>query len=248
MRAGATFIDPASVTLAFDTALGEDVTIEPCVFFGPGVAVGRGALIRAFSHLEGARIGENAQVGPFARLRPGATLMQDVRIGNFVEVKASTVGKGAKINHLSYIGNAAIGAKTNVGAGTITCNYDGFGKFETVIGDGVFVGSHSARWSRRSTIGDGAYIGTGSVITRDVAARFARAARASISSKSPAGRRISRPEQEEEIGVLGEALQSTCRSAERARSGDQRTEQERSCAALSAFWGRVPSRGFFSTR
>ena len=168
MRAGATFIDPASVTLAFDTALGEDVTIEPSVFFGPGVAVGRGALIRAFSHLEGARIGENAQVGPFARLRPGATLMQDVRIGNFVEVKASTVGKGSKINHLSYIGNAAIGAKTNVGAGTITCNYDGFGKFETVIGDGVFVGSHSSLVAP-VTIGDGAYIGTGSVITRDVA-------------------------------------------------------------------------------
>ena len=168
MRAGATFIDPSSVTLAFDTALAEDVTIEPYVFFGPGVAVGRGALIRSFSHLEGARVGENAQVGPFARLRPGATLMEDVRIGNFVEVKASTVGKGAKINHLSYIGNASIGAKTNVGAGTITCNYDGFGKFHTEIGEGVFIGSHSSLVAP-VTIGDGAYIGTGSVITRDVA-------------------------------------------------------------------------------
>ncbi len=168
MQAGATFIDPASVTLSFDTALAEDVTIEPYVFFGPGVTVGRGALIRSFSHLDGARIGESAQVGPFARLRPGATLLEDVRIGNFVEIKASVVGKGSKINHLSYIGNARIGAKTNVGAGTITCNYDGFGKFETVIGDGVFVGSHSSLVAPVA-IGDGAYIGTGSVITRDVA-------------------------------------------------------------------------------
>jgi len=168
MQAGATFIDPASVTLAFDTALAEDVTIEPHVFFGPGVTVGRGALIRSFSHLDGAHVGERAQVGPFARLRPGATLMADVRIGNFVEIKASVVGNGSKINHLSYIGNARIGAKTNVGAGTITCNYDGFGKFETVIGDGVFVGSHSSLVAPVK-IGDGAYIGTGSVITRDVA-------------------------------------------------------------------------------
>ncbi|MGA2637268.1 bifunctional UDP-N-acetylglucosamine diphosphorylase/glucosamine-1-phosphate N-acetyltransferase GlmU [Methylocella sp.] len=168
MRAGATFIDPSSVTLAFDTVLAEDVTIEPNVVFGPGVTVGRGSLIRSFSHIEGARIGENASVGPFARLRPGANLMQDVHIGNFVEVKASTVGDGAKINHLSYIGNASIGAKTNVGAGTITCNYNGFGKFHTEIGAGVFIGSHTSLVAP-VTIGDGAYIGTGSVITRDVA-------------------------------------------------------------------------------
>jgi len=167
MRAGTTFIDPSSVTLAFDTVLAEDVTIEPNVFFGDGVAVGRGSLIRSFSHLEGARIGENVQVGPFARLRPGATLMQDVRIGNFVEVKASIVGNGAKINHLSYIGNASIGAKSNIGAGTITCNYDGFGKFHTEIGAGVFIGSHTSLVAPVA-IGDGAYIGTGSVITRDV--------------------------------------------------------------------------------
>ncbi len=168
MRAGATFVDPSSVTLAFDTALAEDVTIEPHVVFGPGVAVGRGSLIRSFSHIEGASIGENVSVGPFARLRPGANLMRDVHIGNFVEVKAATIGNGAKINHLSYIGNASVGAKTNVGAGTITCNYDGFGKFETVIGEGVFIGSHSALVAP-VTIGDGAYVGTGSVITRDVA-------------------------------------------------------------------------------
>ena len=168
MRAGATLVDPQSVTLAHDTALSEDVTIEPHVVFGPGVTVGRGTLIRAFSHLEEAHIGENAAVGPFARLRPGAVLMQDVHIGNFVEVKASTVGPGAKINHLSYIGNASIGAKTNIGAGAVTCNYDGFGKFTTEIGAGVFVGSH-ASFVAPVTVGDGAYIGTGSVITRDVA-------------------------------------------------------------------------------
>jgi bifunctional UDP-N-acetylglucosamine pyrophosphorylase/glucosamine-1-phosphate N-acetyltransferase len=169
MRAGATLVDPPSVTLAFDTALAEDVTIEPFVVFGPGVSVGRGSRIRSFSHLEGATIGENTEVGPFARLRPGATLMRDVRIGNFVEVKASTIGDGAKINHLSYIGNANVGAKSNIGAGTITCNYDGFGKFQTEIGAGVFVGSHSS-FVAPVRIGDGAYIGTGSVITRDVAA------------------------------------------------------------------------------
>jgi bifunctional UDP-N-acetylglucosamine pyrophosphorylase/glucosamine-1-phosphate N-acetyltransferase len=168
MRAGATLIDPASVTLAFDTVLAEDVTIEPFTVFGPGVSVGRGSRIRSFSHLEDATVGENAEVGPFARLRPGAALMNDVRIGNFVEVKASTIGAGAKINHLSYIGDASVGAKSNIGAGTITCNYDGFGKFRTEIGAGVFVGSHSS-FVAPVKIGDGAYIGTGSVITHDVA-------------------------------------------------------------------------------
>lgn len=167
MRAGTTFINPASVTLAFDTALAEDVIIEPNVFFGEGVSVGRGSVIRSFSYLEGARIGENVQVGPFARLRPGATLMQDVRIGNFVEIKASTIGNGSKINHLSYIGNAIVGAKCNIGAGTITCNYDGFGKYQTQIGGGVFIGSHTSLVAPVA-IGAGAYIGTGSVITDDV--------------------------------------------------------------------------------
>jgi bifunctional UDP-N-acetylglucosamine pyrophosphorylase/glucosamine-1-phosphate N-acetyltransferase len=169
MRAGTTLVDPQSVTLAFDTRLAEDVTIEPHVVFGPGVTVGRGSLIRSFSHFEGATIGDNASIGPFARLRPGATLLRDVHIGNFVEVKASTVGIGAKINHLSYIGNASVGAKSNIGAGTVTCNYDGFGKFQTEIGVGVFAGSHSS-FVAPVKIGDGAYIGTGSVITRDVAA------------------------------------------------------------------------------
>ncbi len=169
MHRGATLIDPPSVTFAYDTALGQDVTIEPNVVFGPGVSVGSGSVIRSFSHLEGATVGENAAIGPFARLRPGSTLMQDVHIGNFVEVKAARVGAGAKINHLSYVGDASVGAKTNIGAGTITCNYDGFGKFRTEIGEGAFIGSHSSLVAPVK-IGDGAYIGTGSVITKDVAA------------------------------------------------------------------------------
>lgn len=168
MREGTTLIDPSSVTLAFDTVLGRDVIVEPHVVFGPGVSVGEGSLIRSFSYLEGAVVGENAIVGPFARLRPGADLARDVHIGNFVEVKASEVGAGAKINHLSYIGNARVGTKTNIGAGTVTCNYDGFAKYRTEIGAHAFIGSHSALVAPVK-IGDGAYIGAGSVITQDVA-------------------------------------------------------------------------------
>ncbi|MCI0467303.1 MAG: bifunctional UDP-N-acetylglucosamine diphosphorylase/glucosamine-1-phosphate N-acetyltransferase GlmU, partial [Beijerinckiaceae bacterium] len=168
MREGATLIDPGSVTLAFDTKLGGDTIVEPHVVFGPGVRIGNGTLICSFSYLEGAAIGQNAVIGPFARLRPGATLAQEVHIGNFVEVKASDVGQGAKINHLSYIGDASIGAKTNVGAGTITCNYDGVSKFRTEVGENVFIGSNSALVAP-VRIGAGAYIGSGSVITEDVA-------------------------------------------------------------------------------
>lgn len=168
MREGATLIDPARVTLAFDTVLGRDVIVEPHVVFGPGVRVGEGSHIRSFSYLEGAVVGQNASIGPFARLRPGAALADDVHIGNFVEVKASEIGAGAKINHLSYIGNAIVGRRTNIGAGTVTCNYDGFGKYRTEIGAQVFIGSHSALVAP-VTIGDGAYVGAGSVITQDVA-------------------------------------------------------------------------------
>lgn len=168
MREGVTLIDPSSVTLAFDTVLGRDVVVEPHVVFGPGVSVGEGSVIRSFSHLEGATIGQNATIGPFARLRPGTELSQDVHIGNFVEVKASEVGAGAKINHLSYIGDASIGAKTNIGAGTITCNYDGFSKYRTEVGAHAFIGSNSALVAPVK-IGAGAYIGSGSVITQDVA-------------------------------------------------------------------------------
>jgi bifunctional UDP-N-acetylglucosamine pyrophosphorylase/glucosamine-1-phosphate N-acetyltransferase len=168
MIEGATLLDPESVTLSFDTRLGRDVVVEPHVVFGPGVSVGEGTLIRSFSHIEGAAIGANVSIGPFARLRPGAALAKDVHIGNFVEVKAASVGAGAKINHLSYIGNASVGPGCNIGAGTITCNYDGFGKYQTQIGASVFIGSHSTLVAP-VTIGEGAYVAAGSVITRDVA-------------------------------------------------------------------------------
>jgi bifunctional UDP-N-acetylglucosamine pyrophosphorylase/glucosamine-1-phosphate N-acetyltransferase len=168
MQAGVTFVDPARVTLSHDTQFGRDVLVEPDVFFGPGVKVGDGVTIRAFSHLVGAEIGPRSLIGPFARLRPGASLAEDVHVGNFVEVKASTLGPGVKANHLAYIGDATIGAKTNIGAGVITCNYDGFAKFRTEVGDGVFVGVNSALVAPVK-VGDGAYIGTGSVITDDVA-------------------------------------------------------------------------------
>lgn len=167
MRGGATLIDPASVTLAHDTVLGRDVTIEPHVVFATGVTVGDGVTIRAFSHLEGVRIGPRAIIGPFARLRPGSVLHEDVHVGNFVEIKASTLEQGVKANHLSYIGDAFVGAKTNIGAGTVTCNYNGFQKFKTEIGAGSFIGVNSALVAP-VTIGAGAYIGTGSVVTRDV--------------------------------------------------------------------------------
>ncbi len=167
MREGVTMLDPPSVTLCHDTRLGRDVVIEPHVVFGPGVTIGEGTRIRSFSHLEGATVGQGGAIGPFARLRPGARLAEGVHIGNFVEVKAAEVGAGAKINHLSYIGDASIGARTNIGAGTITCNYDGVHKFRTVIGEGAFIGSNSALVAPVE-IGSGAYIGSGSVITEDV--------------------------------------------------------------------------------
>jgi bifunctional UDP-N-acetylglucosamine pyrophosphorylase/glucosamine-1-phosphate N-acetyltransferase len=168
MIAGATLLDPPSVYFCADTIIGRDVIIEPHVVFGPGVTIGEGAFIRAFSHIEGAHVGPNAIVGPFARLRPGAELHENVHVGNFVEVKAAVLEAGVKANHLSYIGDARIGAKTNIGAGTITCNYNGFTKSITEIGEGAFIGVHSALVAPLK-IGAGAYIGTGSVITKNVA-------------------------------------------------------------------------------
>lgn len=167
MRRGVTLRDPDSVFFSFDTAIGEDVVIEPHVVFGPGVSVARGARIRSFSHLEGARIGEGCEVGPYARLRPGAVLEKGAKVGNFVEVKNATLGAGAKASHLSYLGDAEIGANANIGAGTITCNYDGFFKYKTVIGAGAFIGSNSALVAP-VTIGEGAIVGAGSVVTADV--------------------------------------------------------------------------------
>jgi bifunctional UDP-N-acetylglucosamine pyrophosphorylase/glucosamine-1-phosphate N-acetyltransferase len=169
LHEGATLIDPESVWFAYDTKLGRDVTVEPHVVFGPGVEIADGATIHAFSHIEGAVIGAKASIGPFARIRPGTRLADRTKVGNFVELKKAEVGEGSKINHLSYVGDASIGPKANIGAGTITCNYDGFGKYRTVIGAGAFIGSNTALVAP-VTIGEGAIVGAGSVITRDVEA------------------------------------------------------------------------------
>lgn len=169
MAAGATLVDPATVWFSADTRLGRDVTVQPNVFFGPGVAVGDNVEIRAFCHLEGATIETGAVIGPYARLRPGTVIGVGARIGNFVETKNAVLGPGAKANHLSYLGDAQVGAKANVGAGTITCNYDGFGKHRTRIGEGAFIGSNTALVAPVD-IGKGAIIGAGSTITEDVAA------------------------------------------------------------------------------
>ena len=169
LQDGATLIDPESVWFAADTKLGRDVTVEPHVVFGPGVEVDDGATIKAFSHIEGATIATKAVIGPFARLRPGAKIGEKAKVGNFVEVKKAVLGVGAKVNHLSYIGDADVGADTNIGAGTITCNYDGFGKYGTVIGEGAFIGSNTALVAPVA-VGAGAIVGAGSVITKDVAA------------------------------------------------------------------------------
>ena len=184
MAEGATLVDPATVWFSFDTQIGRDVLIEPNVFFGPGVKVADGATIRGFSHIEGATIGGGAEVGPYARLRPGAVLGEKSKVGNFVEVKKAVLGKGAKANHLTYLGDAEIGAGANIGAGTITCNYDGFFKYKTVIGEGAFVGSNSALVAP-VTIGAGAIVGAGSTVTRDV---------------EPDGLRLVRPEQQTKSG------------------------------------------------
>ncbi|HEY5301594.1 MAG TPA: DapH/DapD/GlmU-related protein, partial [Acetobacteraceae bacterium] len=167
-ESGVTMTDPASVFLAADTALAPDVTIGPNVVFGPGVRVERGTEIRAFSHLEGCVIGEDCIIGPFARLRPGTVLGKAAHIGNFVELKATSLGAGAKANHLAYLGDSEIGARSNIGAGTITCNYDGYAKHRTTIGADVFVGSDSVLVAPVA-VGDGAFVSAGSVITRDVA-------------------------------------------------------------------------------
>jgi len=167
MTAGVTLIAPESVYFSYDSEIAADVVIEPHVFFGPGVKIGRGTRIRAFSHIEGAIIGENTEIGPFARLRAGTHLHESVKVGNFCEIKQAHIGRASKINHLSYIGDAEIGGGVNIGAGTITCNYDGVNKWRTVIGEGAFIGSNSALIAPLA-IGEGAYIASGSVITKNV--------------------------------------------------------------------------------
>jgi bifunctional UDP-N-acetylglucosamine pyrophosphorylase/glucosamine-1-phosphate N-acetyltransferase len=176
LAGGATLIDPATVWLSADTEIGQDVTIQPNVYFGPGVTIGDGVEIRAFSHLEGAIVETGALVGPFARLRPGAAIGAGARVGNFVEIKNATLGAGAKANHLAYLGDAEIGAEANIGAGTITCNYDGLAKHRTEIGAGAFIGSNTALVAP-VTVGAGAIVGAGSTITRDVPAGSVSTAR-----------------------------------------------------------------------
>lgn len=199
MEAGVTMIAPETVYLSADTKLGKDVIIEPNVVFGPGVIVDDGATIRSFSHLEGARVGKNARVGPFARLRPGAKLGKDVHIGNFVEVKEATIEDGAKANHLTYIGDARVGEGANVGAGTITCNYDGIAKHRTDIGKGAFIGSNSALVAPVK-VGDGAYIGTGTVVTKNVPAGALAIARAKQTVKEGWANRL------RQVKALGKTL------------------------------------------
>jgi bifunctional UDP-N-acetylglucosamine pyrophosphorylase/glucosamine-1-phosphate N-acetyltransferase len=190
MAAGVTMTAPETVFLCADTRFEPDVTVGPHVVFGPGVSVAAGAEILPFSHLAGCRVGAGAIVGPFARLRPGADVGEAAHVGNFVELKNTVLGAGAKANHLTYLGDADIGEKTNVGAGTITCNYDGYAKHRTRIGKGVFVGSDAVLVAPLS-IGDGAFIAAGSVITRDVtpdAMAFGRARQAEIPDKAAAFR------------------------------------------------------------
>ncbi|KQU49636.1 bifunctional N-acetylglucosamine-1-phosphate uridyltransferase/glucosamine-1-phosphate acetyltransferase [Sphingomonas sp. Leaf339] len=183
MRDGVTLVAPDTVWFAHDTVLGRDVTVEPNVVFGPGVRVADGAMIHAFSHLEGAIVGEGAEVGPYARLRPGAVMGAHAKVGNFVEMKKAVLGEGAKASHLTYLGDADVGPGVNIGAGTITCNYDGYLKYRTTIGAGAFIGSNSALVAPVS-IGAGAIVGAGSVITGDVDADALALAR---------GRQESRP-------------------------------------------------------
>ena len=177
MDEGASLIAPETMWFSWDTQVGRDVLIEPNVFFGPGVTVADNAKIRAFCHIEGASLGPNTEVGPYARLRPGVILEEKAKVGNFVEVKKSRLGKGAKANHLSYIGDADVGAGANIGAGTITCNYDGYFKYKTVIGERAFIGSNSSLIAP-VRIGADAIVGAGSAVSRDVAAGELRLVRA----------------------------------------------------------------------
>ena len=189
MLGGATMTAPETVFLAWDTQLGRDVTIGPNVVFGPGVEVADGAEIRAFSHLEQCRVGPGAVIGPFTRLRPGSEIGPRARIGNFVEIKNATFGEGAKASHLAYVGDATVGAKANLGAGTITCNYDGFAKHRTEIGAGAFIGVNTALVAPVS-IGDNAFVGTGTVVTRDVPEDALALSRTPQTNRKGAARRL----------------------------------------------------------
>jgi len=168
MDLGVTLLDPTSVYFSYDTKISSDTIIHPHVFFGEKVTIEKNVEVKSFSHIEGAEIASGAVVGPFARIRPGTEIAENVRIGNFVEVKKSKIKRGAKINHLSYVGDSEVGEESNIGAGTITCNYDGYNKFKTLIGKNVFIGSNSALVAPVE-IADGAVVGAGSIITKNVA-------------------------------------------------------------------------------
>jgi bifunctional UDP-N-acetylglucosamine pyrophosphorylase/glucosamine-1-phosphate N-acetyltransferase len=182
MDAGVTLVAPETVFFSYDSHIGRDTVVEPNVVFGPGVVIEENAVIHAFSHLEGAHVASGATVGPFARLRPGASLGPKAKVGNFVEIKNVELGAGAKVSHLTYLGDASVGAEANIGAGTITCNYDGFRKYRTTIGEGAFIGSNSALVAPLS-IGSGAYVGSGSVVTDDVPADSLAVARGRQTNK-----------------------------------------------------------------
>ena len=189
MDEGATLIAPETVWFAHDTVIGRDVVIEPNVFFAPGVVIADSVTIHGFSHIEGTSVAHGAEIGPFARLRPGTVLEEKSKVGNFVEMKKARLGKGAKANHLTYLGDADVGAGANIGAGTITCNYDGFLKYRTEIGAGAFIGSNSALVAP-VTIGDGAIVAAGSVVTADVHADALAIARGSQEVKPNWARRF----------------------------------------------------------
>lgn len=199
LKAGVTLRDPRTVYFSYDTEIARDVVIEPNVVFGPGVRIEEGVTIRAFSHIEGAIVGAGATIGPFARLRPEAVIAEGAHIGNFVEIKKADIGRGAKVNHLTYIGDASVGAGTNVGAGAITCNYDGINKHRTVIGQNAFIGSNAALVAP-VTIGDGAYIASGSVITEDVEPGGLALGRA---------RQVNKPGYAEKIRARAQALKAS---------------------------------------
>ena len=201
MAAGVTLHDPKTVYFSWDTEIARDVVIEPNVVFRPGVRVGEGAVIHAFCHIEGANIGPGAAIGPFARLRPGAELEPGAKAGNFVEIKNARIGRGAKVNHLTYVGDADVGARANIGAGTITCNYDGVNKHRTVIGADSFIGSNTSLVAPVS-VGEGAYVASGSVITRDV---------------EPGALALGRGRQENKPGYAGK-LKSRAEAVKRARA------------------------------
>ncbi len=189
MLAGVTLVAPETVFVSYDTQIAPDVVIEPHVVMGPGVRIAAGSVIHAFSHLEGANVGEGASIGPYARLRPGTTVGANAKVGNFVETKSADIGAGAKVSHLTYLGDAEIGERTNIGAGTITCNYDGYNKYRTVIGADAFVGSNSSLVAP-VRIGDGAYVGSGSVVTADVPGGALALGRARQVNKDDRGRII----------------------------------------------------------